>query len=79
VANAYQGICLRDFTLEAKNGDRLELKRGKEYTISDIWDDGTVTVFTNYWARVPSDLFGGVLSLDEIAASRSPPRQDVKS
>ena len=51
--------CIEDYTLEARNGDRLELKRGKEYLTSAEHDDGTVTVFTKFWVRVDPALFAG--------------------
>jgi len=59
----FMGICVRDYTVKATNGGCLELKRGKEYTISHVHDDGNVVVFTNYWHPVPADLFAGVQPL----------------
>jgi len=55
----FKRICIADFTLEAKNGDKLELKRGKEYTTSAEREDGKVVVFSNFWAPVPVDIFAG--------------------
>lgn len=57
----YKRICIEDFVLEAKNGDRLELKRGKEYITSPERDNGEVTVFSRYWAPVPSRIFAGAV------------------
>lgn len=52
----FKRLCTEDTTLE--DGDReLELKRGKEY-ITTPEKDGTVTVFSQYWAHgVPVELF----------------------
>ncbi len=52
-------ICVEDHTLTAENGDTLILTRGKEYMTSAEHDDGTVTVFANFWTRVPASLFSG--------------------
>jgi hypothetical protein len=51
--------CVKDFVLEALNGDRLELVKGREYVTSPIYEDNMVTVFTRYWVKVPSNLFEG--------------------
>ncbi len=58
----WKRICVKDYVLEAQNGDRLELKRGKEYTTSHE-KDGEVCVFTNFWEWVPVDLFAGEIPL----------------
>ncbi len=55
----YKRICVEDYTLTDDGGDTLVLTRGKEYLTSAEHDDGTVTVFANFWARVPSSLFSG--------------------
>jgi len=54
----YNRICIEDFALEAKNGDKLELKRGKEY-LTGKRKNNMVTVFTNYWVPVDVSLFAG--------------------
>lgn len=53
----YERICLQDWHVEAQNGDRQELKRGKFYTTSASHDDGTVTVFSSFWVRAPLSVF----------------------
>lgn len=58
----YMGICLEDYTLEDQEGNKLELERGKEYTLSHE-KDGQRCVFSNYWAWVPAALFGGIQPL----------------
>lgn len=55
----FRRVCITDYVLEAANGDRLELKRGTEYLTSAEHDDGMVTVFTRFWARVDPALFAG--------------------
>jgi hypothetical protein len=55
----YYRDCVKDFVLEAKNGDRLELVSGLEYLTSPKYEDDTVTVFTRFWVKVPLDLFTG--------------------
>ncbi len=63
--NVFMGICLQNHIVEAKNGDRLELSRGKEYTISAPTDDGMVVVFSTFWTGVSAGLFGGVEPLGD--------------
>jgi len=63
MVKVYEAICLEDYVIEAKNGDRLELERAKEYTISQVNSDDTCVVFAQYWVRVPASLFGGVVPL----------------
>lgn len=53
----YDRICLKNWFIEAENGDRLELHRGKSYTTSASQPDGTVTVFSRFWVTVPLDVF----------------------
>jgi hypothetical protein len=54
----FMGICLKDTTYV--DGDkRLELKRGKEYTLGPE-TDGERMLFSSYWVRVPANLVGGV-------------------
>ena len=52
-----QRICIKDFKLQASNGT-LELNRGKEYITSEE-ENGEVTVFSTYWAKVPVNIFAG--------------------
>ena len=53
----YDRICLKDWRIEAQNGDKQELKRGKQYTTGASREDGTVTVFSSFWVRAPVDIF----------------------
>lgn len=50
-------LCGRNWFIEAKNGDRLDLVRGKEYTTSATVTDGEVTVFSKFWVKAPIDIF----------------------
>jgi hypothetical protein len=53
----FNRVCIEDFKLHA--GDiTLELKRGREYLTSKE-ENGEVTVFTTYWAKVPVKIFAG--------------------
>jgi hypothetical protein len=52
----FQRICIQDFVMTAENGDCLNLKRGKEYITSEE-ENGFVTVFMNYWVKVPINIF----------------------
>ena len=53
----YERICLKDWHIEARNGDRQDLKRGKTYTTSAPQEDGSVVVFSRFWVRAPGDVF----------------------
>ena len=53
----FNRICVKDAALEAQNGDRQEIKRGKEYLTTDILEDGTVIVFDRFWAPSDASLF----------------------
>lgn len=57
----FMGICLRDESF-VDGEKRLDLKRGNEYTLSHE-KDGQRMVFSQYWAWVPADLFGGIKPL----------------
>lgn len=53
-----QRIAQRDWEITAKNGDHFAVKTGNEYTTTrDPREDGTVTVFANFWVRVPLEVF----------------------
>lgn len=52
----YKRICIEDYIVEDE-AVSFTLKRGKEY-ITTPEDNGTVTVFTNYWLRdIPAKIF----------------------
>lgn len=56
----FNRICIKDFELQSQAGERLILKRGKEYTTSPEVD-GIVTVFSEYWDKIPVDVFAGAI------------------
>jgi len=58
----FNSICIEDHTVLAQNGDRQDLVRGKEYTISGE-KDGIVTVFSSFRVKVPATLFAGTIPL----------------
>lgn len=61
-----EAICIKDWHIEAENGDRQECKRGKTYTITKP-EDGVdaVTLFSGFWVKAPADIFAGWISLRE--------------
>lgn len=52
----YKRICLKDWHIEAQNGDRQELKRGKCYTTLAS-KHGKVMVFSTFWVSAPIEVF----------------------
>lgn len=71
----YKRICIKDYKIEAENGDKLELKRGQEYITSEINEsaaigpppeEGMVVVFSNFWVPVPLSLFAGEVVFTEL-------------
>ena len=61
-------VCIQDYRLEALNGDCLVLTRGEEY-ITSLPSKGRVTVFTNFWVKVPARLFAGAKSFTATGAA----------
>lgn len=55
----FKRVCIKDWSISATNGDRLDLKRGEEYITSDRHDDETCTVFSTYWVRTPLSIWAG--------------------
>jgi hypothetical protein len=53
----YNRICIKDHSVVASNGT-LTLSRGKEY-LTTAEEEGEVTVFTNFWGKVPVTIFAG--------------------
>ena len=53
----FQRIATKDYSIEAQNGDKLEIKKGNVYTTSKVLYDHTVIVFTRFWCHVPDDIF----------------------
>lgn len=54
-----EAVCIKDWHVEAQNGDRQDCHWGKTYTVH-LHDDGeTVTVFSRFWVRAPKEIFAG--------------------
>ena len=48
---------LKHFEITAENGDHFEINAGEVYTTALEKEDGTVTVFSNFWVSVPISYF----------------------
>lgn len=59
VMKTFKRICIQDWEVTDSEGNRCEVLRGNEYITSPEHDDGTCTVFTTYWVRVPVTHFAG--------------------
>lgn len=58
MVDVVERIARKDWEVTARNGDHFAVKNGKTYTTTKRpSDDGTVTVFSSYWVRVPFDVF----------------------
>ena len=56
----FQRICIEDFTVCARSGDSMSVKRGQEYiTTADPDERGEVTVFGTFWTKFPVRVFAG--------------------
>lgn len=57
MAKTFERLCVEDVhTTESPNSLKL-LEKGKSYLTSQVWEDDTVTVFTDYWIKVDADVF----------------------
>lgn len=54
----YKRVCIEDYTVSDKAGNSCSVERGKEYITSDS-DGAIVTVFKEFWAPFPLDVFAG--------------------
>jgi len=57
-------LCVKSFEVTAKNGDCWKAEQGKEYTTTVPYEDKPVTVFSNYWVKVPQNHFVKVEDLN---------------
>ena len=62
----FEAICLRDWAVEAKNGDKQELKRGTTYIVSEPQKNNTVMVFSRFWVRAPMSVFETPVTWHEL-------------
>ena len=53
--------CIKPWSITAENGDFFEVIAGETYLTSAEHSDGTVTVFTSFWVRVPVECFTGAV------------------
>ena len=61
MSKVYEALCIKNWSVEGLNGERLCLERGKEYTIGYARGiDHSVLVFSRYWTRVPMHIFAPV-------------------
>jgi len=56
--DTWERVVIKDFEVTAENGDHFSIKRGQIYRTSGIYG-GMVTVFSNFWVRVPIEYFAG--------------------
>ena len=54
----FNRICIKDYQRIDRIGQVFNVKRGKEYLTSSE-EDGEVTVFSNFWVKVPVNIFAG--------------------
>lgn len=57
MAETYKRVCIEDYSI-VEGEDRLDVKRGREYTTSPE-RNGHVCVFSTYVAWVPTSIFAG--------------------
>jgi len=60
----FEAICITDWFVEDREGNRQECRRGQTYTISAP-KNGTVMLFSTFWVRAPEEIFAGPISLTE--------------
>jgi hypothetical protein len=50
--------CIKNHTITDQQGNSFTVKSDREYTTSDVDENNTVVVFSDYWVRVPIEIFG---------------------
>jgi hypothetical protein len=50
-------MAIRDWAIQASNGDRQEVHKGQSYTTTQRVKDGMVTLFNRFWVPVPLSVF----------------------
>ena len=53
----FKRICTTDYILEDSIGQTLKLYRSKEYLTSEPDENNYVTVFAEYWVKLPISIF----------------------
>lgn len=54
----FERICLEDYEKSDSEGNIFKIKRG-DICLTSIEKDNMVTVFKNFWVKVPISLFAG--------------------
>lgn len=54
----FKRVCIKSYTITDEEGQSLTIERQREYLTSPE-EDGMVTVFSQYWVKVPVDIFAG--------------------
>ena len=68
----FEAICLRNWSVEGAEGDKLELKRGTTYIVSEphrrrsVPDEHVVMVFSRFWERAPLSIFESPATWQEL-------------
>lgn len=58
MVNVVKQLCIKSFEIIAQNGDHWRAEQGKRYTTTVPSDEEeTVTVFSDFWVRVPKEHF----------------------
>ena len=57
MADVVKRVAVRNWFIEAENGDRQEIYEGKAYTTTRKESDDHVTVLNKFWVKVPLDVF----------------------
>lgn len=58
MVDVVERIARKQWEITAENGDHFKIVVGKQYTTTvRPYEDGTVTLFSNFWLRVPFDVF----------------------
>lgn len=58
MVDVIERIARKEWEITAENGDHFKVEAGKQYTTTiRPYEDGTVTLFSRFWVRVPFDVF----------------------
>ena len=57
MAKTFERLCVEDVHYSEYPTSGKILEKGETYLTSQVWDDNTVTVFTEYWVKVDVEVF----------------------
>lgn len=58
MVDVVEQLCIKSFNIKDEDGKSWSAEQGKEYTTTVPKDDtDTITVFSNYWVKVPKSHF----------------------